>query len=79
MAFMWFFRKFPNRLAVMHRRPEHAPALEALQRLCLPTLDDAERFKAPHYLKHLELFPDGQFVVLDRSRRRRHDDASPAL
>jgi 4-aminobutyrate aminotransferase/(S)-3-amino-2-methylpropionate transaminase len=49
----------------MHARPEHAPQLEELQRICFPTLDDAERFKAAHYLRHLELFPDGQFVVLD--------------
>ena len=65
---MWYFRKLPDGLVVMHTRPEHAPALEALQRICFPTLDDAERFKAPHYLKHLELFPDGQFVVLDADR-----------
>jgi 4-aminobutyrate aminotransferase/(S)-3-amino-2-methylpropionate transaminase len=65
---MWYFRKFPDGLVVMHTRPEHAPALEALQRLCFPTLDDAERFKAHHYLKHLELFPEGQFVVLDGDR-----------
>lgn len=65
---MWYFRKFPDGLVVMHTRPEHASALEALQRICFPTLDDAERFKAPHYLKHLELFPDGQFVVLDGDR-----------
>jgi 4-aminobutyrate aminotransferase/(S)-3-amino-2-methylpropionate transaminase len=65
---MWYFRKLPDGLVVMHTRPEHASALEALQRTCFPTLDDAERFKAPHYLKHLELFPDGQFVVLDGDR-----------
>ena len=65
---MWYFRKFSDGLVVMHTRPEHASALEALQRICFPTLDDAERFKAPHYLKHLELFPDGQFVVLDGDR-----------
>jgi 4-aminobutyrate aminotransferase/(S)-3-amino-2-methylpropionate transaminase len=65
---MWYFRKLPDGLVVMHTRPEHASALEALQRICFPTLDDAERFKAPHYLKHLELFPDGQFVVLDGDR-----------
>src|SRR5262249_38948207 len=46
-------------------RPEHAEALEELQRICFPTLDDAERFKAAHYRKHLELFSDGQFVALD--------------
>ena len=65
LAPMWYYRKLPDGLVVLHTRPEHAPQLEALQRLCFPTLDDAERFKAAHYLKHLDLFPDGQFVVLD--------------
>jgi len=60
-----YFSKSSEALAVLHARPEHAPQLEELQRICFPTLDDAERFKAAHYLKHLELFPDGQFVVLD--------------
>jgi 4-aminobutyrate aminotransferase / (S)-3-amino-2-methylpropionate transaminase / 5-aminovalerate transaminase len=62
---MWYFRKLSDGLVVQHTRPEHASQLEELQRVCFPTLDDAERFKAAHYLKHLELFPDGQFVVLD--------------
>ena len=62
---MWYYRKLGRGLTVMHTRPEHAPQLEALQRVCFPTLDDAERFKAAHYVKHLELFADGQFVVLD--------------
>ena len=62
---MWYYRRLPDGLVVLQTRPEHAAELEALQRVCFPTLDDAERFKAAHYLKHLELFPDGQFVVLD--------------
>jgi 4-aminobutyrate aminotransferase/(S)-3-amino-2-methylpropionate transaminase len=49
-------------------RPEHAVQLEALQFAVFPTLADQERFKAAHYLKHLELFPEGQFVVLDGAR-----------
>jgi 4-aminobutyrate aminotransferase/(S)-3-amino-2-methylpropionate transaminase len=65
---MWYYRRLPNGLVVLHTRPEHAPQLEELQRTCFPTLDDAERFKAAHYLKHLDLFPDGQFVVLDGDR-----------
>src|SRR6185295_11108283 len=36
--------------------------------VCFPTLDDAERFKAPHYRHHVDLFEDGQFVVLDGDR-----------
>src|SRR4030095_3030391 len=65
---MWYYRRLSDDLTVMQSRPEHADGLAALQRICFPTLDDAERFKAPHYLKHLELFPDGQFVVLDGAR-----------
>lgn len=64
----WYYRRLDDRLAVMHARPEHAEPLEALQRLCFPTLADEERFKAPHYLKHLELFDEGQFVALDGDR-----------
>ncbi|HEY7289217.1 MAG TPA: aminotransferase class III-fold pyridoxal phosphate-dependent enzyme [Vicinamibacterales bacterium] len=62
---MWYYRKLADGLVVLHTKPEFASQLEELQRTCFPTLDDAERFKARHYLKHLELFPDGQFVVLD--------------
>jgi GNAT superfamily N-acetyltransferase len=65
---MWYDRRLPNGLRVMHTRPGDAPALEELQRICFPTLADAERFKAAHYRKHLELFPDGQFVVLGSDR-----------
>jgi 4-aminobutyrate aminotransferase/(S)-3-amino-2-methylpropionate transaminase len=55
-------------LTVLTARPEHAFALEALQRVVFPTLEDAFRFRASHYLKHQELFPEGQFVVLDDDR-----------
>jgi 4-aminobutyrate aminotransferase/(S)-3-amino-2-methylpropionate transaminase len=63
-----YYRLLPDGLVVRHTRAEHAAQLEELQRVCFPTLDDAERFKAPHYRKHLELFPEGQFVVLDGDR-----------
>jgi ribulose-5-phosphate 4-epimerase/fuculose-1-phosphate aldolase len=58
---MCCYRKRPDGLVVLHTRSEHAAQLEELQRVCFPTLDDAERFKAQHYLKHLQLFADGQF------------------
>jgi GNAT superfamily N-acetyltransferase len=65
---MWYYRRLDSGYIVMQSRPEHAEQLAALQRDCFPTLDDAERFKAVHYRKHIELFPDGQFVALDRER-----------
>jgi GNAT superfamily N-acetyltransferase len=55
-------------LIVTSAQPEHALALEELQRVVFPTLADEQRFKARHYLKHLELFPEGQFVGLDGER-----------
>jgi len=63
-----YCRVLPNGLVIASARPEHAPQLEELQRVVFPTLADEERFKAPHYLKHLELFPEGQFVGLDGDR-----------
>jgi len=65
---MWYYRRLSSGLVVMQTRREHAEQLEALQRVCFPTLDDAERFKAPHYRHHVDLFEDGQFVVLDGDR-----------
>ena len=61
-------RALPNGLVIASARPEHAAQLEALQRVVFPTLADEERFKAAHYLHHIELFPDGQFVGLDGDR-----------
>ena len=74
---MWYFRKLPDGLVVLQTRAEHAPQLEELQRICFPTLDAAERFTAAHYLKHIELFPDGQFVVLDDEAGRSSKRSSP--
>lgn len=65
---MSYFRKFGDGLVVTNTLPVHAPQLEQLQIACFPTLDDDQRFKAVHYLKHIEIFPEGQFVVLDGDR-----------
>lgn len=61
-------RVLANGLAVVSARPDHAGQLESLQRVVFPTLADDQRFKRAHYLKHLELFPEGQFVALDGER-----------
>jgi GNAT superfamily N-acetyltransferase len=59
---MWHF---DEGLVVMQTGPEHVQQLEELQRLVFPTLSPAERFEARHYLKHIELFPEGQLCVVD--------------
>jgi 4-aminobutyrate aminotransferase/(S)-3-amino-2-methylpropionate transaminase len=65
---VWYYRRLRDGLVIMHTRPEHAEELEALQRIAFPTLHDDERFKAAHYRRHIELFEDGQFVVVDGER-----------
>lgn len=45
-------------------KPEYATALEQLQRDCFPTLGDQELMREAHFLKHCELFPEGNFVAL---------------
>ena len=62
---MPYQRTLPNGLVVKATAAEHAEQLEQLQIACYPTLADSQRLKARHYLKHIELFPEGQFVVVD--------------
>jgi GNAT superfamily N-acetyltransferase len=53
---------------VMAARPEHAEGMAALQLTCFPTLAAEEIFRAEHYRRHLEIFPEGQMVALDGER-----------
>lgn len=57
-------RQVNLRIDVVNLRPEHIPALVRLQRLSFPTLSDEERLNEARYKKHLELFPEGQFVAI---------------
>ena len=57
-------------MKVVATRPEHAERLGELQRIVFPTLAPEQRFEAKHYLRHIELFPDGQFCVVDESSGR---------
>ena len=61
-------RRFGGELVVLRTGPEHVAQLEELQRVVFPTLTPDERFEARHYLRHIELFPDGQFCVVDGDR-----------
>ena len=77
---MWYYRRLPDGLVVLHTRPEHAEQLEELQR---DLLSDARRCRA---LQGGAL-PEASRAVsrrpVRRARRRsrgwRHDDAPPAF
>jgi GNAT superfamily N-acetyltransferase len=61
------YRRFGHGLAVVRTAVEHVDALEELQRIVFPTLAPEERFLAEHYRKHIELFPQGQFCVVEET------------
>lgn len=62
------YRRLDSGLVVCRTGPEHVQGLEELQRIVFPTLAPEERFEARHYLRHIELFPEGQFCVLAGDR-----------
>jgi ribosomal protein S18 acetylase RimI-like enzyme len=55
----------PSGIEIVPMQAEHAEQLEVLQRLVFPTLLEEEILHAKQYRKHLEIFPEGQFVALD--------------
>jgi GNAT superfamily N-acetyltransferase len=55
-------------LIVQQTKAEHVEQLEELQKTVFPTLADDELIKAVHYLKHIELFPEGQLVITDQNK-----------
>ncbi len=62
---MPYRRALANCLVIVEAKPAHASQMALLQDTCFPTLAEEQRFKAEHYLKHMELFQQGQLVVLD--------------
>ncbi|HUQ03768.1 MAG TPA: GNAT family N-acetyltransferase [Kofleriaceae bacterium] len=55
---------------MVRTEPAHAEALEELQELVFPTLAPEQRFRAAHYRRHVELFPDGQLCVVEEASGR---------
>ncbi|MBX7126219.1 MAG: GNAT family N-acetyltransferase [Cyclobacteriaceae bacterium] len=51
-------------VTIMTTREEHAPALEALQRLVFPNLAPQSLLRQEHYRHHITMFPEGQFVAV---------------
>lgn len=65
MLFKPYIKQLPGGLILQNTQPRHAKGLEELQKIVFPTLADDELIKAAHYLKHIEIFPEGQFVITD--------------
>lgn len=63
-----YYKVVRDGLVVQHMAPGHADQLAILQKVVFPTLSPDEWIRAEHYLHHLKLFPEGQFVVTDGDR-----------
>ncbi|MDQ3341122.1 MAG: GNAT family N-acetyltransferase [Myxococcota bacterium] len=55
-------------IEVVRTQKQHVAQLGELQKLVFPTLAPEQRFEARHYLRHIEIFPEGQFCVTDGDR-----------
>ena len=55
-------------ILITHTRSDLVSQLVELQIICYPTLADSSRLKAPHFDRHLRVFPEGQWVALDGER-----------
>ena len=69
----WFFAgaAFPifALMQVEPMLPQHAERLAKLQQMIFPTLSSEERLRAEQYHRHLELFPEGQFVLTEGTKK----------
>lgn len=63
-----YYKELPGGLVVQHMQRQHITALETLQKIVFPTLNEDEHILAVHYLRHIELFPEGQFVITDKNK-----------
>jgi GNAT superfamily N-acetyltransferase len=55
-----------TRFQIVPTQPENAEACARLETLCYPTLSEEEHLKAPQFVRHVEIFPAGQLVAIDR-------------
>jgi len=63
-----YYEELAENLIVRNTRPADASQLEELQKIVFPTLAEDELIRAVHYLRHLEVFPEGQFVITDKDK-----------
>jgi len=59
-----------SEILIVNTQVEYVERCAALQPLCYPTLAREEQFTAEHFASHIRLFPEGQFMAIDRATGR---------
>jgi GNAT superfamily N-acetyltransferase len=62
---MGYSEILPSNIAILPMEKQYASQLEALQHKVFPHLAEDEILHARQYLRHLEIFPEGQFTAMD--------------
>lgn len=55
-------------ISICETGPQHVDQLEELQKLVFPTLSYESLFRKEHYLNHIRIFPQGQFIALENEK-----------
>ncbi|MFN0274426.1 MAG: GNAT family N-acetyltransferase [Chitinophagales bacterium] len=61
---MFIDKRLANNVVIRHTQKIHCASLEELQYIVFPNLAEDEILHKEQYLKHLEIFPEGQLVAL---------------
>ena len=60
----YYHKEVGNGVAIISTQTHHATQLEVLQKICFPTLAKESLMRKEHYLNHIKIFPEGQFVAV---------------
>ncbi len=63
-ASLLYSKAVADGILIMNTQPEHAVQLEELQKTVFPTLAKESLMRAEHYLHHIKIFQEGQFVAV---------------
>lgn len=63
-----YYKEIGNGIVIMTTRPVHASQLEELQKIVFPTLAKESLMRREHYLNHIRIFPEGQFVAVKNEK-----------
>ncbi len=63
-----YYKEVGNGIVIVTTHAKHTVELEELQKIVFPTLAKDSLMRREHYLNHIHIFPDGQFVAIKDNR-----------
>jgi GNAT superfamily N-acetyltransferase len=59
-----YYKEVGDGVVITTTQQQHADQLEELQKIVFPTLAKESLMRKEHYLNHIKIFPEGQFVAV---------------